>query len=145
MNLENLTYTELNNLSVIINSEIEKRISTLSRGKTKYFENGTLLLNILIPELAIFTKNKYKVSKQDIIGSSRKKEIVQVRNFICHIILNNIKPKTKLKSIGRYLNNRDHTTIIHSESKAQNIIDTEPESKEQYEEIRTEFLRIINQ
>lgn len=71
---------------------------------------------ILKPEKILDVVCKYyNVSKQDIIGKKRNKEIVEPRQ-ICIYLINEFLT-LPLASIGELLGGRDHTTIIHARDK----------------------------
>lgn len=55
---------------------------------------------------------KYKVKARDIIGKSRKKEIVTLRQLV--IFLTHKYTNLSLSQIGREIGNRDHSTVLHS-------------------------------
>ena len=57
----------------------------------------------------------YNVSKQDLIGKKKNKEIVDPRQ-ICMYLITELMD-TPLKSIGMYFGGRDHTTIMHARDK----------------------------
>ena len=57
----------------------------------------------------------YKVSKQDLTGKKKNKEIVDPRQ-ICIFLITELTD-LPLTTIGNYFNKRDHTTIMHSRDK----------------------------
>ena len=53
-----------------------------------------------------------RVAEKDIVGKSRKKDLVQARQaamFLCRNLLD-----VSLNNIGVYFGGRDHTTVIHA-------------------------------
>ncbi len=57
----------------------------------------------------------YKISRQDLIGKSKKKEIVIPRQICCYLMCELLS--LPLISIGKELGGRDHTTILYSRDK----------------------------
>ena len=72
---------------------------------------GAEPINITVDKIFSAVFNKYNISKQELIGSKRNKDIAYAR----HISIYLIREITEMsfKSIGR-LFNRDHSTIINS-------------------------------
>lgn len=73
---------------------------------------------------------KYKI--RSIADHIRKREVSDLRHIFCKIAKN---MNYSLTSIGNHLNNRDHTTIINSCKKFQNLIKTDESFKEKYNSI----------
>lgn len=64
------------------------------------------------------------VDINDLIGKTRKKEVVEARHIISFILVKRVG--LTLKTVGQlYLGGRDHTTIINSLKKFDNLYDTE--------------------
>jgi chromosomal replication initiator protein len=57
----------------------------------------------------------YHISKNDIIGKSKKKEVVIPRQVCCYLMCELLS--IPLMSIGKVLGGRDHTTILYSRDK----------------------------
>ena len=57
----------------------------------------------------------YRISKQDILGKSKKKELVIPRQICCYLMCELLS--LRLISIGKVLGGRDHTTILYSRDK----------------------------
>ena len=57
----------------------------------------------------------YKISKHDLVGKSKKKEIVIPRQICCYLMCELLS--LPLISIGKVLGGRDHTTILYSRDK----------------------------
>jgi chromosomal replication initiation ATPase DnaA len=57
--------------------------------------------------------NYYQVPARDIFGTRRYRHYVRPRQIVCYIAKLHI-PDITLKEIGKYLGNRDHSTVIHS-------------------------------
>lgn len=61
----------------------------------------------------------YRISKTDLVGKSKKKEIVIPRQICCYLMCDLLS--LPLVSIGKELGGRDHTTIIHSRDKIEEM------------------------
>lgn len=57
----------------------------------------------------------YRISKNDLVGKSKKKEIVIPRQICCYLMCELLS--LPLISIGKVLGGRDHTTILYSRDK----------------------------
>jgi chromosomal replication initiator protein len=57
--------------------------------------------------------NYYQVESKHIFGRKRNRPYVRPRQIVAYIAKNNI-PNITYKDIGRYLGNRDHSTMINS-------------------------------
>lgn len=57
----------------------------------------------------------YRISKHDLVGKSKKKEIVIPRQICCYLMCELLS--LPLISIGKVLGGRDHTTILYSRDK----------------------------
>lgn len=64
----------------------------------------------------------FKLDKNPLKVTSRKGEYVDVRSIFCYIACKMLG--FSLVAVGRYLN-KDHTTIIHMNKRAQNLINTD--------------------
>ena len=71
--------------------------------------------NISIDKIVERVCEYYSVSKDDLIGKKKNKEIVDPRQ-ICIFLITELLD-TPLKVIGEYFGGRDHTTIMHARDK----------------------------
>ena len=76
----------------------------------------------------------YGYSIPEIKSACRKREYVVCRQNFCHIA-KAVIPHITLKGIGRLLNNRDHSTIIHSIQTAGNFLTYDKKYKQDYDEL----------
>lgn len=81
--------------------------------------------NITPDEILDYIAKYYKISKKDIIGTSRKKDFVVARHITFYIIREQLK--MSLEDIGKLFHNRDHTTILSALAKLKKEMD-EPDS-----------------
>lgn len=61
----------------------------------------------------------YNVSKNDLIGKCKKKELIMPRQICCYLMCELLS--LPLMSIGKALGNRNHTTILYSRNKVEDI------------------------
>ena len=81
----------------------------------------------------------YKISRENLLGKSKKKELVQPRQ-ICAYLMCEIM-NIPLVSIGEALGGRDHTTVIHSREKVSNLIKVNDRVAKEVEDIRNMILK----
>ncbi len=81
----------------------------------------------------------YKISRENLLGKSKKKELVQPRQ-ICAYLMCEIM-NIPLVSIGEALGGRDHTTVIHSREKITNLIKVNDRIAKEVEDIRNMILK----
>lgn len=62
----------------------------------------------------------FNISVKDLVGSSRKQDIVYARSIAIYLL--RTKYNINLKKIGDYLGNRDHTTVAHAIDKIEDGI-----------------------
>lgn len=74
------------------------------------------------------------VTKADLIGKKRDKEIVEPR-MICIYLISELLP-LPLTSIGALMGGRDHTTIMHSKNKVASLLSKDERIKARVEDIR---------
>lgn len=79
-------------------------------------EHETITLDKIITSVCSF----YKISRENLLGKSKKKELVQPRQ-ICAYLMCDIM-NIPLVSIGEAMGGRDHTTIIHSREKINQLL-----------------------
>jgi len=76
----------------------------------------------------------YGYSVPEIQSACRKREYVVCRQNFCHIA-RAVIPHVTLKGVGRLLNNRDHSTIIHSITTAEDSLRYDKKYKQEYDEL----------
>lgn len=72
-------------------------------------------------------------SRLSLTSSSRKRELVELRNIFCAVAR---MMRFTLKSIGSFLGGRDHTTVLHNVTVFNNLIQTS-------ESFRTKYITIL--
>ena len=96
--------------------DIESRSNNLKlnpkNNDEKYINPGNIINSVA---------KLYNVSNQDIIGTTRKKEIVNARHLIMYILKQIFN--MPYKEIGMLLGNRDHTTVMNGVEKTKELIE----------------------
>ena len=81
----------------------------------------------------------FKISKEDLIGKKKNKEIVEPRQLCIYLI--NDMLNIPLTAIGDLFGGRDHTTIMHARDKISNQIKVNPHVKTLVNDIRSRLLK----
>lgn len=81
----------------------------------------------------------FNVTKDDLIGSKRNKEIVEPRQMCIYLIDDMLN--IPLTAIGAIFGGRDHTTIMHARDKISNQIKTSPHVKTLVNDIKSRLLK----
>ncbi len=77
----------------------------------------------------------YNVSRSDLLGKKKNKEIVEPRQICMYIILEMLA--LPLKSIGQIFGGKDHTTVIHAREKVSEMIKNNNRVKIAVEDIKS--------
>ncbi|MGN1162377.1 MAG: chromosomal replication initiator protein DnaA [Christensenellales bacterium] len=100
-----------------------KKSATLDEAYEAMKENMDEIKEGLSPDLVIDTVCKYfNISKSDIIGKKKNKEIVEPRMICIYLICELLD--LPLVAIGKKFGDRDHTTIMHARDKISEQIKT---------------------
>lgn len=81
----------------------------------------------------------FKVSKEDLLGKKKNKEIVEPRQMCIYLI--NDMLNIPLTAIGELMGGRDHTTIMHARDKISNQIKINPHVKTLVNDIKSRLLQ----
>ena len=90
----------------------------------------------LIDKIFAAVYRKYDISKEELIGIKRSKEIAAARHMTIYLIMT--ITDMSLKSIGDIFNGRDHSTIKSSCDLMQRKIATDPQTKTAVSELTKE-------
>ncbi len=125
---------------VIFASKLHEKPITLELAATALNEavseeHETVTSDKIIDSVCAF----YKVTRDKLLGKSKKKELVQPRQ-ICAFLMCEIM-NIPLVSIGEAMGGRDHTTIIHSRDKIANLIKINDRVAKDVEDIRNIILK----
>lgn len=83
----------------------------------------------------------YGYTLEKVKEKGRKQEVVTAR-MVCICALY-FEHKWTLKKVGEYFN-RDHTTMVHSIQRIRNLIDTEPDFKEEIKSLSPKTIENIH-
>lgn len=81
----------------------------------------------------------FKVSREDLIGKKKNKEIVEPRQMCVYLI--NDMLNIPLTAIGALLGGRDHTTIMHARDKIGNQVKVNPHVRTLVNDIKSRLLK----
>ena len=81
----------------------------------------------------------FKISKEELIGKKKNKEIVEPRQLCIYLI--NDMLDIPLTAIGAIFGGRDHTTIMHARDKISTQMKTNPHIKTLVGDIKSQILR----
>lgn len=124
-------YSKLNNRACDDISFIKEALKDYSKDN-----NETVTVSNIIDA----TTTYFNISRIDIIGKKKNKELVGPRQIAIYIITEML-PTVPLASIGQTFGNRDHTTIIHARNKITEQIKTDNKIKIQINDIKSLVLR----
>ncbi len=123
-----LAYSSLSNKE--IDEKLIKKVVKERLGKRFL---GEITLEDVIRRVSEVTS----VTEKDIVGQSRKKELVEARQITAYLSREILG--ASLSSIGIYLGGRDHTTILHACKNIEEKIKSEKRIKYQVESIKNEL------
>ncbi len=81
----------------------------------------------------------FKVSKEELIGKKKNKEIVEPRQLCIYLI--NDMLSIPLTAIGELFGGRDHTTIMHARDKISNQVKINPHVRTLVNDIKSQLLK----
>ena len=76
----------------------------------------------------------FSISKEDIFGKGRKKELMRPRQIVIYLIRE--QTSKSLPEIGKIMGGKDHTTILHSQRKISDDLKTDSTLKDEIEALR---------
>jgi len=100
---------------------------------------GSMKGRIKFDKLLNILSSFYSQPVDQIKSTSRKRELVVPRQMFCYITKFNM-PNVTLKEIGKYLGNRDHSTVIHGIRTAGDLIETDKQFRQEYERLESYIL-----
>ncbi len=92
--------------------------------------------SIIFKKIFYFVAKKYNISYDAIIGRTRVLDVKLARHKACYII-KKIYPEIPYKKIGKFLDNRDHSTIVGSVKTVKGWVEVDKNIK--YEMINLEI------
>lgn len=121
-----MAYHQLNNTPP--NLELVKNI--LNSLTTYRKRSGALTARQLLSTVAEF----YDISSDDLVGSSRKRELVTPRQIVMYLMREEIR--SSYPAIGQELGGRDHTTAMHACEKIRRLIEEDEKIRQDIHLIR---------
>ncbi len=82
----------------------------------------------------------FGVSREDLVGKKKTKEIVEPRQ-ICMYLITDMIPELPLAAIGAEFGGRDHTTVMHARDKVTEKMQVNPKTKNAVNDIRDMVLK----
>ncbi len=114
---------------------VELAKETLSLSKPVDDGNDALTADEVIDTVC----NYFGVSKADVIGKKKNKELVEPRQ-ICVYLMTELM-NIPLVSIGQALGGRDHTTVIYARKKVAELVKTNPKTETQVNDLKNMLLK----
>lgn len=93
----------------------------------------TIKRQITEEELFQIVEKKSGLTKENLISTSRKRELVDMRQLVSFVLKTDFNQT--LSSIGKTLGDRDHTTILHSIRKFYDLYETNTNYKNKCDSI----------
>jgi chromosomal replication initiator protein len=81
----------------------------------------------------------YKVSRADLVGKCKKKELVMPRQICCYLMCELLS--LPLISIGKELGDRNHTTILYARNKMEEMISVNDRIAKEIDDIKNIILK----
>jgi len=91
--------------------------------------------NVRLEEIAETVRKYYNVDKKDFISQRRFRYLAEPRQMYCYISRQRVKDAS-LKSIGKFIGHKDHSTVIHAIKKINDLLPIEKKMQQDYEEIK---------
>lgn len=120
--------------SSLMNQEIDNQ---LVRDVVKERMAGNLTADLSVEDVVRKVSETSTITVKEIVGKSRKMEIVEVRQmamYLCRNILG-----TSLNNIGIYFGGRDHTTVMHAMKAMDSKQKTNPQLKQNISNLKQEL------
>jgi len=109
-----IAHARLKNSPILL-EETKKILSLILNKSSKYISPKEVIKKIV---------SFYDLSESDVLGRSRKKELVKPRQIVMYFLREELQ--YSYTSIAEKLGNRDHTTVIHACKKISSEIEKNP-------------------
>jgi chromosomal replication initiator protein len=90
--------------------------------------------DIKLEEIADTVCRYYKLDKKDFLSQRRYRYLAEPRQMYCYISRKRVKDAS-LKSIGRFIGHKDHSTVIHAVRKINDLLAIEKKMQQDYKDI----------
>ena len=123
-------------ISLLAHATLSKETITLNLAKSMIDKIVSPCNNeISIDVIRDTTCEYFKISKEDLVSKTRKREISQARQIVMYLGRN--LTKKSLASIGSCVGGRDHATVLHACTQVSNLMETDKSFKKYVEEIES--------
>jgi len=95
---------------------------------------GSLNKSVDTAEIISSVCKYYSLTRDEVLGKGRKKELIQPRQITIFLIRN--ETNKSLPEIGKIMGGKDHSTILHSERKVEQQLKVDSQLKDDIEKIR---------
>lgn len=139
--ISNLTTTTflLSNFLKELDAEIEDPIETVTHSFKKHYIERKSFDIISEDYVMSFINNKFNM---DVTAQGRKADVVNIRIIACYLLEK--YSRLSLKSIGRIMGGRDHSTVIHSLSKLNTKMADDKKYSEYVVSLENELIEYFN-
>lgn len=125
---------------VIFASKLHERPITVELVKDALKESaGEVQEELQADDIINCVCNFYSVSKSDVLGKRKNREIVEPRQICIYLIYNMMS--LPLMTIGQIMGNRDHATVIYARDKISEQIKTDSKLATQINDIKNMLLK----
>ena len=90
--------------------------------------------DIKLEEIANTVCRYYKLDKEDFLSQRRYRYLAEPRQMYCYISRKRVTDAS-LKSIGRFIGHKDHSTVIHAIRKINDLFDFDKKMQQDYKDI----------
>ena len=123
-------------ISLLAHATLSRETITLDLAKSMIDRIVTPCNNeISMDAIRDTTCDYFKISKEDLVSKTRKREISQARQIVMYLGRN--LTKKSLATIGSCVGGRDHATVLHACTQVSNLMETDKSFKKYVEEIES--------
>lgn len=125
---------------VIFASKLHEKAVTIDLVNEALKESaGEVIEEVKVDDIINCVCDFYKISKSDIVGKKKNKEIVEPRQICIYLITEMMS--IPLVTIGQKLGGRDHTTVIYARNKIADQIKTDKKLATEVNDIKNMLLK----
>jgi chromosomal replication initiator protein len=110
-----------------------------ARAVRQYLAERSASKHHQVREIAIATARHFSLKLADLRGSSRRRPVVAARDVAMY--LTRRITRASLYQIGQFFGGRDHTTVLHSCHKAEELVKDDPAVRQALHELQQKFQR----
>jgi chromosomal replication initiation ATPase DnaA len=105
---------------------------------------GTTVDKDKLETFIYFICNEKNINVTDFLSSSRKRYLVEARQWVCYYFTDYCRrmhlSKPTLGYIGEQLGDKDHATVLHGIKVVQNLLDTDRKKKNEFTKLYNKYL-----